>query len=181
MASEIGDTIEHPALRRIYVYWRDRVPEGAQMPGRQHIDPIDFPDTLPRVALIEVLSDDGDPHFRYRLTGTEIVQRAGRDPTGKRFDELYKGDYLDQALATYRALLADPRPFYSRRVYPLLDGREHLEYARLILPLARDGEAVDMFWLITADLSRVEQEPLAAYGGKPRRSEDRGAASRRGR
>ena len=88
-----------------------------------------------------------------------------------RFDALYKGDYLTEALATYRALVKDPRPFYSRRTYPLFDGREHLEYARLILPLARDGEHVDMLWLVTADLFRVERDdPIPFHGGKRRGS-----------
>ncbi|MBP5857031.1 PAS domain-containing protein [Marivibrio halodurans] len=161
MAPDFSESIEHPVLRGMHAYWCDRIPDGRLLPGRQHIDPIDFPGVLSRMALIDVLRGGDGLHFRYRLTGTEIVARAGRDPTGKRFDELYSGDYLVQALKTYADLTAVPTPHYSRRVYPLLDGREHLEYARLILPLARDGRVVDMFWLITADLLRVERGPYA--------------------
>lgn len=165
MAPDISESIEHPTLRRMHDYWRGCIPEDGPLPGRQHIDPVDFPSVLSRMALIDVLRGDDTLNFRYRLTGTEIVARAGRDPTGKRFDELYTGDYLVQALKTYTDLAAAPAPHYSRRVYPLLDGREHLEYARLILPLARDGRVVDMFWLITADLLRVERDPYAELSG----------------
>ncbi|MEQ8603554.1 MAG: PAS domain-containing protein [Marivibrio sp.] len=151
------DDVEHPELQAMLSYWRARRRDG-RLPGRRDIDPLDFPQQLPRVALVEVLEEPQGPNFRYRLAGTEIAARAGRDPTGKRFDQLYVGAYLDQALATYRAIVEGRRPHFSHRTYPLVEGREHLEYSRLILPLAADGKRVDMLWLIAADLKRVGQE-----------------------
>jgi len=156
---EAVDAVDHPDLRVMLDYWRVRR-RGERLPGRRDIDPLDFPRQLPRVALIDVISEPQGPHFRYRLAGTEIAARAGRDPTGKRFDQLYSGGYLDQALATYRAILQSRAPHFSHRTYPLVEGREHLEYARLILPLAADGVRVDMVWLITAELRRVGEGPI---------------------
>lgn len=152
------DGLDHPDLRTMFDYWRERRRAG-RLPGRCDIDPVDFPKQLPRVALVDVLDEAAGQHFQYRLTGTEIVARAGRDPTGKRFDELYSDDYLAQALETYRAIVQTGAPHYSRRVFPMVDGREHLEYARLILPLAADGRRVDMLLLVTADLKAVAREP----------------------
>jgi hypothetical protein len=160
---DFEDSIEQPDLLWMFRYWAGRAPGSGLLPGRQHIDPVDFPSFLPRIALIEVLREGGAESpsgFRYRLTGTEIVDRAGRDPTGKRFDDLYAGDYLVQALETYRAIVEARRPNYSRRTFPLIEGREHLEYTRLILPLAGDGTLVDMLCLVTADLERVNEDDL---------------------
>ncbi len=135
------DRLTHPAHRRLYDYWRSKAPAGG-LPGRADIDPVEIPDLLPSVALIDVLRDGGEPRFRYRLAGTEIVGRAGRDPTGKTFEELYEGDYLQSAHATYRAIVESGEHFLSSRSFPAT--KDHVAYERLILPLAADGRTVDM-------------------------------------
>lgn len=150
--AETRNRIKSPDLRLIFDYWTG-LARASRLPGRADIDPLDFPKLLPRVALIDVVDAEDPVHFRYRLAGTEIVERAGRDPTGKRFDELYAGTYLDQALETYRAVVAERQPHYSQRVFPLYHGREHLTYSRLILPLAGDGTHVDMLLLVVSDLA----------------------------
>ena len=38
----------------------------------------------------------------------------------------------------------------------MVNGREHLQYSRLILPLAADGQTIDMFLLVISDLERIE-------------------------
>lgn len=144
---EVAATIRHDDHRWMYDYWHGRR-HGGLLPGRGDIDPLDFPRLLPRVALIDVIREAPAPHFRYRLAGTEIALRAGRDPSGKRFDALYEGDYLTTALKTYRDILAAGAPHLSERVFPLFEGREFLRYDRMILPLASDGRRIDMFLLL---------------------------------
>lgn len=134
-------TLHHPAHRRLYDYWRSKAPPG-RLPGRSDIDPVDIPDLLSSIALIDVEREGGATRFRYRLAGTEIVARAGRDPTGKTFEELYEGDYLQSANATYRAIVENGEPFLSGRSFPA--AKDHVTYQRLILPLAADGRTVDM-------------------------------------
>lgn len=155
--SEVRDRIKSPDIRLMFDYWAG-LARAERLPGRADIDPLDFPKLLPRVALIDVIDEEEPVHFRYRLAGTEIVERAGRDPTGKRFDGLYVGAYLDQALETYRAVVAERQPYYSRRVFPLYDGREHLIYSRLILPLAVDGTHVDMLLLVVSELATCSSD-----------------------
>ena len=144
---DTGLELRHDDQRALYDYWRARQRSG-RLPARADIDPADLRRLLPRLALIDVLREGHDLAFRYRLTGTEIVNRAGRDPTGKRFEELYRGDYLQTANATYRQVVDTGRPHTSDRVYPLVPGREYMRYDRLLLPLAGDGVTVDMVMLL---------------------------------
>lgn len=149
---DIAATIRHDDHRWMFDYWRARCADGL-LPGRSAVDPVDFPHLLPRVALIDVLGPPSAPEFCYRLAGTEITLRAGRDPTGKRFDELYESDYLVTALETYRDIVKAGVPHLSERMFPLLDGREFLRYDRLILPLAEDGRRIDMLLLLIVVLN----------------------------
>jgi hypothetical protein len=138
----------------LYDYWRQRKP-AAGLPARRDIDPTDFPKRiLPRMAVIAVEAAEGTCRYRYRLAGTEIARRAGRDPTGKTFEELYQGDYLESAKALYDGLRASGRPHFSQRTYPLADGEGYLRYDRLILPLAADGQTVDQFLLLIVVLEQ---------------------------
>ena len=155
--ADIAESIRHPDHDWMFQYWRGKAPKGGGLPSRQDIDPIDFPRLLPRIALIEVLREGG-LNFRYRLAGTEIVDRAGRDPTGKRFDELYEGSYLTTAIETYRRIADHGEPYLSERTFPLVAGREFLRYDRLILPLASDGRTVDMLLLLIVVLAQNRVE-----------------------
>ena len=51
---------------------------------------------------------------------------------------------MAQVLEIYGAIIGSRRPHLSRHQIPI-EGREHAEYDRLILPLAEDGDTVDMF------------------------------------
>jgi hypothetical protein len=50
---------------------------------------------------------DGSPHFRWRLMGTELVQGAGRDLTGKTTAELHPDSYRTVTEAHYRSVLGN--------------------------------------------------------------------------
>lgn len=139
--------LSHPDHVWLYDYWQARRPDGG-LPGRSDIDPTEFPRLLPRVAVIAAEPANGGYRYRYRLAGTEIVTRAGRDPTGKTFEDLYEGDYLKSARALYDELRVSARPHFSHRVFPIGDGESFLRYDRLILPLATDHRTVDQFLLL---------------------------------
>ncbi len=78
-----------------------------------------------------------------------MVARFGRDITGLYAEEAYSDDYLAQVLETYGAIIESRRPQLSRYRIPI-EGRDHAEYDRLILPLAADGDTVDMFMICFA-------------------------------
>src|SRR3546814_12327327 len=56
-------------LRRLYDYWCGRCPEGA-LPARRDIDPLDIPDLLPNLFLLDVIGDAED--FVFRLAGPPV-------------------------------------------------------------------------------------------------------------
>lgn len=164
--------LTHPEHLWLYDYWQQRRP-GGRLPARRDIDPTDFPrKVLPRVAIIAVEPGERHYHYRYRLAGTEIAQRAGRDPTGKTFDDLYQGDYLASARALYDELRESARPHFSQRTYTLADGESYLRYDRLILPLAADGRTVDQFLLLIVVLEQggeIHREGSFERGGRAKR------------
>ena len=147
--ADLRARITNPEQSAFFDYWLACFKPGG-LPARSDLDPLDFPSLLPRIALIDVLREPGGLAFRYRLAGTEIASRARRDPTGKRFDELYKGDYLAQALAVYQEIATSGLPHLSDRTFLIQGGTEALDYERLILPLAGDGATVDMLVLLIA-------------------------------
>src|SRR5690242_12897874 len=64
---------EHPRFRRLADYLASKAPNG-KLPGRQHIEPLEIPDLLPWIMLIEVIAHmDAEPRYRIRLVGTEVV------------------------------------------------------------------------------------------------------------
>ncbi len=140
---DFANTLRDNRHRRAFAYWRSKAPEG-RLPGRRDIDPLDVPDLLPWLTLVDAIWEGTRLRLRCRLIGTEVVTRFGRDITGLYAEEAYPGDYLAQALETYGAIIESRRPYLSRHRIPI-EGRENAEYDRLILPLAADGDTVDMF------------------------------------
>ncbi len=151
---DFAKTLRDDRHRRGFAYWRSKAPEG-RLPGRRDIDPLDVPDLLPGLTLVDAIWEgvkegEGDEakclRLRCRLIGTGVVARFGRDITGLYAEETYPEEYLNKALETYGAIIESRRPHLSRHRIPI-EGREHAVYDRLILPLAKDGDTVDMFMI----------------------------------
>jgi hypothetical protein len=68
----------HPLFLPAYRYWRGLAPDG--LPSRASIDPIEIPDLLANVMLLDVL--EGGQSFRYRLAGTAIEHNFGASIKG---------------------------------------------------------------------------------------------------
>ncbi len=145
---DFANTLRDDRHRRAFAYWRSKAPEG-RLPGRPDIDPLEMPDLLSWLTLVDVVWEGERLRLRCRLIGTQVVARFGRDITGLYAEEAYSGDYLAQALETYGAVIESRRPQLSRHQIPIED-REHAAYDRLILPLAKDGDTVDMFMVCFA-------------------------------
>ena len=133
------DRIETPCLRRLYTYWEERR-QGRDFPGRRDLDPLDFRYALGHIVLLDVL---GEPRrFRFRLHGSELTARAGYDMTGRLIDELPN--------PTNRTLLIERCTMLMELRQPLaviderLLGQRRFGYEALWLPLAKDGEHIDM-------------------------------------
>jgi hypothetical protein len=129
-------------LGRLFSYWRSIAPPEADIPGRQHFDPIQVPDILPLIWLLDI--QHNPLRFKYRLVGAEREWALGLNPVGFWLDEIhpdfmahpYYCDYVDLATGGHPSFRHGFPEFQTRR-------RSGLQQ-RLLLPLARDGVCVDM-------------------------------------
>ena len=150
---EMIDTIINPRLRRLYDYWCERRGDR-RFPARSDIDPLDLAFLMGNLILIDVVEGD-PPGFFIRLHGTNLVQRAGYELTGKMLNELPITEFRQLAMQTFTFVARTGEPFrgYRDRV---LDDRLR-RYETLILPLSKNGERVDM--LLASLIYADEREP----------------------
>jgi hypothetical protein len=133
-----------PEIRSIYDYW-DRKRQSRNMASRDDIDPIEIPELLPRIQLIDV---EGAPvRFRYRLVGTELVTRRGFDPTGMEVDAAFYGADAQRVLSNYAYVTENKTHQYSRTVFEERRGW-NVWLERIYLPLSQDGESVNMILVL---------------------------------
>ena len=139
-ASPLRAQIRHPRLVRLYDHWEAKR-GGRLMPSRADMDPVELPFVLGHLLLMDVIGPK-PWRFRYRLVGSHLTHRAGRDLTGRFVDELSEADYRDSVLAWHGWVVENrvPRWGTTKRVI----GSKWLEYELLTLPLAKKGGDVDM-------------------------------------
>lgn len=129
-------------LLRLLRYWHRLAADG-RLPARADIAPSDMIPLLPWLVLVDVV---GAETYRYRLVGTGIVEHVGFDATGMDVRDAYQGVDWPAIAKDYAYVAQEKRPcltITSVQFDP--DDPTPLHYRRLLLPLARDGENVDMF------------------------------------
>jgi len=128
-----------PHLRQLYTYWRERCRDG-RPPRRADIDPIDIPQLLSRLIIVDVVPDPR--RFVYRLVGTKEVEVRGFDPTGKSVAEGFIGPTREDALGWYDLTVRTLQPQYDARPYVSTNGK-WVNDETLFLPLSDDGVAAN--------------------------------------
>jgi hypothetical protein len=134
--------IRHPDLRRLFDYWQSRR-AGRKYPARADIDPIEFSFALGNVTLVEVLYDP--VRFRFRLMGTLMAQRVGQDLTGRMVEELPEAGYRNVLMSAYQRTINTGEP--NTAIYEQTIEGKRYEFEVLRLPLADDGQTINMFLL----------------------------------
>ena len=133
------------AHEELFAYWAS-LRDGARLPGRRRLDPGAIKRLLPTVSLIDVCSPPDRavaPDFRIRLAGTGLYGVYGREITGRGLSEIYNTSAADYWRAELRKVVSERRPAVG--VHNLAwRGASHLSILWLRLPLASDGEQVDM-------------------------------------
>ncbi len=131
----------HPGVRAITRYWESIHPSQG-LPGRQHFDPVTIPNLLPNIRLIDVV---GPPYrFRVRLTGTRLTEFFGASDTDRWMDEVYPRFEATETHENYVRVCETHCPNWRIGPCHLRNRGECLEYERVQLPFASDGESVDM-------------------------------------
>jgi hypothetical protein len=123
---------EDPILLALAQYWVGRR-NGRDFPDRADIDPLAMPRSiLPHLSLAEI--SDGGRRARYRLVGTEIVNRLGQDFTGQQVSEVMTGDYHLFITSMFRGVCEYRAPLYSESQFRCEVALSRTR--RLLLPLS---------------------------------------------
>jgi hypothetical protein len=136
-----------PKIKALYAYWLSIRPAGGLLPARRHFDPLDIPELLPNIWMIDVRRDP--LRFRFRLIGTEVVRFTGRDATGRWLDEVYPNYRSSDAYHVHCAVAESSRPRYRKSGVLSNPNRKQVTAERLYLPLADDGRNVDIVLVMT--------------------------------
>lgn len=131
--------IRHPNLVRLYRHW-ETVRGTRLMPSRAEFDPLALPDLLGNLLLIDVLREP--LRYRYRLIGSRLTERVGRDMTGRFFDEVPEPVYRERLYSWHGAVVEAKAPRGATTARRLLERWE--PYEILTLPLSANGVEVDM-------------------------------------
>ncbi len=126
-------------LRALKRYWDGKRGSRA-MPARADLDPVDMPELLPILVLVDTAETLEE--FRYRLIGTEACTGFDRDRTGARFADLPRSERFDELYGGYWRSFRERTPQYFHG--PLASAGDRIEFSRLTLPLSHDGNHVDM-------------------------------------
>ena len=117
--------------------------------ARADIDPIDIPNLLPHIGLIEVIDERT---FRYRLR-THLNRVFGDDFTGDHLDAVKSGPYMEFLRSLYGDCSRDGAPLFNRALFGYVKS-EDLIVNRLLLPLrdTADGPVTMLLFSNTFDL-----------------------------
>ena len=99
---------------------------------------MEFGPWMGNLQLLEVLDDGTD--FQYRLHGIHLVELVGKDLTGRRMTQL-RG-LGEKLIPEYRKAWRSRKAAYLEKRVAV--AKKPVEIKKLILPLATDGQAVDM-------------------------------------
>lgn len=130
------------AHHELLAYWTARK-EAGRLPGRAAIDPRDLKRLLPTVSLIDVRRRDGRRDYRLRLAGTGLYRVYGGEITGKALEEVYPGEVCAEWRRELDSVVEARKPAVGVHSFAWR-GASHLSTMWLRLPLASDGNEVDM-------------------------------------
>ncbi len=133
-------TLTNAALKRLHDEWRSRC-RGRNFPARADFDPAAMGYILGNLSLVEVRRHP--LRFFFRVHASNVAARLGFDMTRKFLDESPDVRYRSLILDHYLRTLDERRPIAARHEQEVTD-RTVLNCEALALPLARDGENIDM-------------------------------------
>lgn len=153
--SAVPDRLRYRNSLRLFDLWR-RDGFGA------HFDPIDAPDLLPHLYLLErEPGPEGAPdRLRYRVSGGAVNALFGAEHTGRTLDQVVPAR-LYPLVAPYFLSVARGETVCVFQGRVVLPDREFHFFERLLLPIMRRGQPMLLGCLSLSDLD--EKRP----GGSP--------------
>ena len=159
-------------FRELLAYWQSKLAPGC-LPGRQHFDPTELqPRHLSQLLLLDVVeaAPKQRRRYRFRVAGTGFSAIAGRDVTGLHYDEIGAPERAMPVIRALDLVVERKAPVYlSGRLS--IPSQDYIWVKRLGLPLAQDGDKVDMIlaiWLAERrKISDLARGDLAREAGTP--------------
>lgn len=145
----------HAKLRQIHDYWLECAPAPGRLPARRMIDPLRVPRLLENMWLMDVLPEPG-PRFRMRLVGGAMRRLGILTVPGDFVESFMAPDALP--LRDLHLLAAHGLPAWYRGPAFMPHDRDLHALERLFLPMAEDGEAVDVVLGLTVFLDEFGRE-----------------------
>lgn len=148
---ELDDAVDRDIVQTLRLW--NQLRDGRSMPPRAAFRLEDLRFCVGRINLIEIRRDPLD--FVYRIRGTSIAQMHREDCTGRSVSSMAPPAYRDMLIRHYAAALDRRAPVLHR--IRQFKGTYENQYRRLCLPLAEDGETVDMLLTVScwdADFAR---------------------------
>ena len=127
---------------------------------------------LGNLLLVDVVN--GGTEFVYRLYGSNVAERFGRDLTGCT-PQAFPPHHLDIIVEAYRAVVGTAMPRYAAHILAL-ENRKFAAWERVVLPLSGGGASVDhllvgIYRFRVPDLIRYRAS-LTALGIEPSITEE---------
>jgi hypothetical protein len=133
---------EQSPVVELEAYWNS-LPRSNGLPSRRDIDPVEIGgELLPWIFLLDVLREDGQLDYLYRLSGTSNVELVGRDSTGRRASEIFGSEERAFLIDTFDVTVAEKVPTYWYAEVPQ-EQYDSVKVYRGLFPLADDGVTVD--------------------------------------
>lgn len=144
-----------------YQLWKQaRTASGRPLPGRQHLDAAGFDEFPPHAVFVDVVREGAHYRFRYGPMGANVAEIFARSVTGRFVEHIGYLNVFDQIYRRFSAVVDEKALVYG--VFPASPKCTRFEfYEHLTLPLAADGQTVDMLFGVRCGL------PLGEPAGQP--------------
>lgn len=140
-------------------------------PPKSALDPVDMPELLPYVFLVDVI--EGPPlDFAYRLLGSDVVANTARSHIGQRLSDIADEGRQGQLIELYRAAVEARAPRFGSLGFRTRLGNNG-RYDVLVAPLGTD-RITHLAGIAIHYLGKRETPPRIALGGVSIGAEDRG-------
>lgn len=138
MTSKDAESVSQPSSRTLNAlvdYWTSLC-RGEAFPRREDLDPVDIPQLLPAIFLVQVPTAETEDYV-FRLAGEDVCALYGQPLRGKTVSDILCPEMVDLVRAQYTEMVKDPRPRFIR--FKMLKGQgRYYDCERALLPFCDD-------------------------------------------
>ena len=131
--------ISSPALGVLVRYWQSLEPAPV-IPHRQHFNPVDVPQCLRHIVLMDVL--ETKPRYYIRLAGSAVNPVYQKSIAGCYLEDIVREEDIVDVLSDYEHAVANQVPVFRVNASRLMNGTLR-PYERAILPMTSNGTTAD--------------------------------------